>query len=419
MSRVRAIQISLAAFIVLALSFSGLRAAQAWSESSAHAGLVSARSETYGAIRSARTAGVPATDLTTATAAAGRLDRQTAPASTPLWDTNGAAFYTRQARAYRAITRKVVRTQTIDTRKARSAAAGALTSMQSEIRNASSLYLDVSSAQVALTQARERIAGIEANRTKATPAAYTAVTAQLKAPLARLSSSVSTRTAAARSLAASVNDSTSAVAARADVEAAASNERLQLLSLLAPRASGYQKQVAAALAAVHAQKTAFDAAVQEAHLRDVIALADADFAKTMPAKMVVVSTEDQMARMYQAGQEVFSSPVTTGGPELPTDHGVFHIYAKFPDFTFHSPWPPGSPYYYLPSFVQYWMPFDGGEGLHDASWRTNFGPGSNLEETDLGTGNYILGTHGCVNLPTPAAAWLWNWAPVGTTVVVI
>jgi hypothetical protein len=65
------------------------------------------------------------------------------------------------------------------------------------------------------------------------------------------------------------------------------------------------------------------------------------------------------------------------------------------------------------------MPFDGGEGLHDAWWRSDFGPGSNYAPTDLGTGNYILGTHGCVNLPMDAATFVWNWAPLGTTVVVV
>jgi len=116
---------------------------------------------------------------------------------------------------------------------------------------------------------------------------------------------------------------------------------------------------------------------------------------------------------------VLDTPVTTGGPELPTDHGVFHIYFKASPFVFHSPWPPGSPFYYFPTPVQFWMPFDGGEGLHDASWRSDFGPGSNLAPTDLGTGRSIQGTHGCVNLPFDAAQFIWDWAPLGTTVVVI
>jgi lipoprotein-anchoring transpeptidase ErfK/SrfK len=159
--------------------------------------------------------------------------------------------------------------------------------------------------------------------------------------------------------------------------------------------------------------------VKEYWLQQTIAEVDADYNRYLPQKMIVVSTENQSATMYEAGRQVYSTPVTTGGPELPTDHGVFHIYLKLSPFVFHSPWPIGSPYYYPPTPVQFWMPFDGGEGLHDASWRSNFGPGSNLQPTDLGTGNYILGTHGCVNLPFDAASFVWNWAPVGTTVVVI
>lgn len=46
------------------------------------------------------------------------------------------------------------------------------------------------------------------------------------------------------------------------------------------------------------------------------------------------------------------------------------------------------------SFVEYWMRFNQGIGMHDASWRYNFG------------GNIYLtgGSHGCVNMPKDAAA---------------
>lgn len=43
--------------------------------------------------------------------------------------------------------------------------------------------------------------------------------------------------------------------------------------------------------------------------------------------------------------------------------------------------------------VSYWMPFNGGIGLHDASWRSSFG----------GTIYKTGGSHGCINLP-PAVA---------------
>lgn len=48
--------------------------------------------------------------------------------------------------------------------------------------------------------------------------------------------------------------------------------------------------------------------------------------------------------------------------------------------------------------VSFWMPFDGGIGLHDASWRTTFGG-------EIYIGN---GSHGCVNLPKAAAEEIYN-----------
>lgn len=48
--------------------------------------------------------------------------------------------------------------------------------------------------------------------------------------------------------------------------------------------------------------------------------------------------------------------------------------------------------------VSFWMPFDGGIGLHDASWRTTFGG-------EIYIGN---GSHGCVNLPKATAEKIYN-----------
>jgi lipoprotein-anchoring transpeptidase ErfK/SrfK len=48
-----------------------------------------------------------------------------------------------------------------------------------------------------------------------------------------------------------------------------------------------------------------------------------------------------------------------------------------------------------------------GHGIHDAPWRGAYGPG-----TQAG------GSHGCVNVPFPAEKILFNWADVGTRVVI-
>jgi lipoprotein-anchoring transpeptidase ErfK/SrfK len=137
----------------------------------------------------------------------------------------------------------------------------------------------------------------------------------------------------------------------------------------------------------------------------------------IPDKLIVVSTESQTLRAYDHGALAHENYVTTGRPELPTPHGVFQVLARYSPFTFISPWPVGSPYYYPPSPVHFAMLFrEGGYFLHDAPWRSVYGPGTNLpHSSDPGE---PLGTHGCINLPYSDMVWIWDWAPIGTTVLV-
>ncbi|MCR5409963.1 MAG: L,D-transpeptidase, partial [Lachnospiraceae bacterium] len=60
------------------------------------------------------------------------------------------------------------------------------------------------------------------------------------------------------------------------------------------------------------------------------------------------------------------------------------------------------------SSVKYWMPFNGNIGLHDASWRDEFG----------GHIYYFKGSHGCVNLPTAKAAEIYDQVEKGEPVIV-
>ena len=57
--------------------------------------------------------------------------------------------------------------------------------------------------------------------------------------------------------------------------------------------------------------------------------------------------------------------------------------------------------------VTYWMPFNGGIGLHDANWRSSFGGA-------IYQGN---GSHGCVNLPPSVAGTVYDNIQAGTPVV--
>ncbi len=57
--------------------------------------------------------------------------------------------------------------------------------------------------------------------------------------------------------------------------------------------------------------------------------------------------------------------------------------------------------------VTYWMPFHGNFGMHDATWRTEFG----------GTIYLTNGSHGCINLPLDKAAAIYQYVSTGFPVI--
>ena len=78
---------------------------------------------------------------------------------------------------------------------------------------------------------------------------------------------------------------------------------------------------------------------------------------------------------------------------------------------------PGSPYWYPNSPANFAMMFQSnGYYIHDAPWRSFYGPGSNAVDGTPGTNT--TGTHGCVNVPYSPMAWLFSWATLGTPVQV-
>jgi LysM repeat protein len=116
-------------------------------------------------------------------------------------------------------------------------------------------------------------------------------------------------------------------------------------------------------------------------------------------KWIDVDLTRQALTAYEDQTPVFNSRVSSGIWQYPTIVGTFQIYVKYEvaDMSGGS----GEDTYYLPN-VPYVMYFHGNYGLHGTYWHNNFG-------TPM--------SHGCVNLPTPAAEWLFHWAPLGTKVV--
>lgn len=133
-------------------------------------------------------------------------------------------------------------------------------------------------------------------------------------------------------------------------------------------------------------------------------------------KEIVVSLSHQWMWAYENGRLLYNSAVMTGRPALATPTGTYHVFLKLHPTWFTSSWPPGSPYWYPPTFINYALEWRaGGFFLHDSWWHTVYGPGTNGWHYDPKYG-WQWGTHGCVAMPLSAAAWLYNWAPIGTTV---
>jgi len=122
------------------------------------------------------------------------------------------------------------------------------------------------------------------------------------------------------------------------------------------------------------------------------------------SQYIEISISRQRLWAWQDGQVVFTTSITSGatGDGFPTQNGLFSIYAKE-----RSRYLNGSQYGWSYNvYVDYWMPFNGGQGLHDADWRSSFG----------GQDYYYGGSHGCVNMPKSSAAFLYGWSTVGTPV---
>lgn len=115
-------------------------------------------------------------------------------------------------------------------------------------------------------------------------------------------------------------------------------------------------------------------------------------------RWIDVNLATQTLVAYEGDVPVFETLVSSGTWEFPTVTGQFRTYMKYESQTMNG-------YllgydYYLPD-VPYVMYFYKDYAIHGTYWHSNFG-------TPM--------SHGCVNVSTPDAGWLFSWAPIGTLV---
>lgn len=116
---------------------------------------------------------------------------------------------------------------------------------------------------------------------------------------------------------------------------------------------------------------------------------------------IEVDMTNQMMYYYEDGELKIETPVVTGNTRLKrgTPAGTNYVYNKQRDRILR-----GADY---ASPVKYWIPVKGGIGIHDASWRSEYG--GEIYKTN--------GSHGCINTPFDEVSKLYDMVEIGTPCV--
>jgi lipoprotein-anchoring transpeptidase ErfK/SrfK len=113
-------------------------------------------------------------------------------------------------------------------------------------------------------------------------------------------------------------------------------------------------------------------------------------------RWIQVDLKKQRLIAWEGSKPVYAIKISTGKDSTPTRTGSFTIQSK------HRLARMQGADYDVPD-VPYTMYFYGGYAIHGAYWHRKFG-------TPV--------SHGCINLAVNHAKWLFNWAAVGTSVIV-
>jgi lipoprotein-anchoring transpeptidase ErfK/SrfK len=159
---------------------------------------------------------------------------------------------------------------------------------------------------------------------------------------------------------------------------------------------------AAESAAANAAKEIIAKEIEEARLAAEKAASKAgiDTSKlselTYPGHWLEIDISEQTAYLRDGDKRVQSFLVSTGTPDWPTDIGVFKVWAKRSEQDIS-----GADYRY--PGTKWLTYYNGGEAFHTAYWHENFG-------TPM--------SHGCANMREADAKAVYDWAKIGTVVVV-
>ena len=132
-----------------------------------------------------------------------------------------------------------------------------------------------------------------------------------------------------------------------------------------------------------------------------------NFASVTPtafAKLLEVNVNTKQMYAYDNGQLTRTFAISAGAPATPTPIGQYKVYQKLTVQDMKGLNPNGTKYFQPHvHWINYFLP--GGYAVHGNYWRP------------LDWFGNINSSHGCVSLPDDEAEWVYNWAPIGTTVI--
>ena len=168
--------------------------------------------------------------------------------------------------------------------------------------------------------------------------------------------------------------------------------------VIQPAASVTWREYLGALVADEAERRAFAARVTN----------NAPFVPGFGQKWVLVNLNQQRAYAYEHVRQIFTDLISSGRSDKGlSTRGVFSINRRIANEIMDSTsigYPKGHAKYYRLENVLYTQYYNGGEALHYAWWHANFGQPM---------------SYGCINMRLTTARWFWDWATIGTPVVVV
>lgn len=152
-------------------------------------------------------------------------------------------------------------------------------------------------------------------------------------------------------------------------------------------------------------KTVWDKKDTDAKTASSTIASDQSQSTTTPIKKIIVDRSEQKLYAYEDEDIFMEIDISTGLELTPTPRGEFTIFKKTPSRYMQGPLPNliDQQYYDLPGVPWNLYFTHGGAVIHGAYWHNSFGhPYS----------------HGCVNVEPNNARKLYNWADLGTKVIV-